>query len=94
MNDLLIIFHFVSRPFSLPWWQWLVLTGVNLAGALGVKFVGIFVILLIGINTACDLWHLLGMLDISLVSSNLASSQFGKCTLCMNYNTIFLSKFI
>ncbi|XP_067894519.1 protein O-mannosyl-transferase 2 isoform X2 [Heterodontus francisci] len=60
-----------ERPFCLTWWQWLVLTGVNLAGALGVKFVGIFVILLVGINTACDLWHLLGALDVSLV-------EFGK----------------
>uniref|UniRef100_UPI00398EDA03 protein O-mannosyl-transferase 2 n=1 Tax=Pristiophorus japonicus TaxID=55135 RepID=UPI00398EDA03 len=60
-----------DRPFSLPWWQWLMLTGVNLAGALGVKFVGIFVILLVGINTACDLWRLLGTLDISL-------AEFGK----------------
>ncbi|XP_078090716.1 protein O-mannosyl-transferase 2 isoform X2 [Mustelus asterias] len=60
-----------DRPFSLTWWKWLILTGVNLAGALGVKFVGIFVILLVGINTACDLWQLLGTLDISLV-------EFGK----------------
>ncbi|XP_062898819.1 protein O-mannosyl-transferase 2 isoform X6 [Mobula hypostoma] len=60
-----------GRPFSLPWWQWLILTGVNIAGALGVKFVGIFVIILIGINTASDLWHLLGILDVSLV-------EFGK----------------
>ncbi|XP_059818943.1 protein O-mannosyl-transferase 2 isoform X3 [Hypanus sabinus] len=60
-----------GRPFSLPWWQWLILTGVNIAGALGVKFVGIFVIILIGINTASDLWHLLGILDVSLV-------KFGK----------------
>ncbi|XP_072130943.1 protein O-mannosyl-transferase 2 isoform X8 [Mobula birostris] len=60
-----------GRPFSLPWWQWLILTGVNIAGALGVKFVGIFVIILIGINTVSDLWHLLGILDVSLV-------EFGK----------------
>ncbi|CAJ0937158.1 unnamed protein product [Ranitomeya imitator] len=31
-----------SRPFSAPWWLWLALTGVNLAGAMGVKFVGLF----------------------------------------------------
>ncbi|XP_069771975.1 protein O-mannosyl-transferase 2 isoform X2 [Narcine bancroftii] len=60
-----------DRPFSASWWQWLILTGVNIAGALGVKFVGIFVTLLIGINTACNLWHLLGDVDISLV-------EFGK----------------
>ncbi|XP_061552168.1 protein O-mannosyl-transferase 2 [Phycodurus eques] len=56
-----------DRPFSAPWWFWMVLTGVNLAGALGVKFVGLFVILLVGLNTVSDLWRLLGDLDLSLV---------------------------
>ncbi|KAG7237260.1 hypothetical protein INR49_032593 [Caranx melampygus] len=54
-------------PFSVSWWLWLVLTGVSLAGALGVKFVGLFVILLVGLNTVCDLWRLLGDLTLSLV---------------------------
>uniref|UniRef100_A0A665W358 Protein O-mannosyl-transferase 2 n=1 Tax=Echeneis naucrates TaxID=173247 RepID=A0A665W358_ECHNA len=57
----------VYRPFSASWWLWLVLTGVNLAGALGVKFVGLFVILLVGLNTVWDLWRLLGDLSLSLV---------------------------
>ncbi|XP_019742811.1 protein O-mannosyl-transferase 2 [Hippocampus comes] len=56
-----------DRPFSAPWWFWIVFTGVNLAGALGVKFVGLFVILLVGLNTVSDLWRLLGDLDLSLV---------------------------
>ena len=47
--------------------MWLVLTGVNLAGALGVKFVGLFVILLVGLDTVWDLWRLLGDLHLSLV---------------------------
>ncbi|XP_047467872.1 protein O-mannosyl-transferase 2 [Mugil cephalus] len=55
------------RPFSASWWFWLGLTGVNLAGALGVKFVGLFVILLVGLNTISDLWRLLGDLSLSLV---------------------------
>lgn len=59
-----------SRPFSAPWWFWIVFTGVNLAGALGVKFVGLFVILLVGLNTVSDLWRLLGDLDLSLVNSH------------------------
>lgn len=57
----------VSRPFTAPWWLWMTLTGVNLAGALGVKFVGLFVILLVGLNTISDLWSLLGDLSLSLV---------------------------
>lgn len=51
--------------------MWLVLTGVSLAGALGVKFVGLFVILLVGLNTLSDLWRLLGDLSLSLVNSTI-----------------------
>uniref|UniRef100_A0A8C0AYK9 Protein O-mannosyl-transferase 2 n=1 Tax=Buteo japonicus TaxID=224669 RepID=A0A8C0AYK9_9AVES len=57
-----------DRPFSASWWLWLSLTGVNLAGATGVKFVGLFVVLLVGLNTIYDLWDLLGNLSLSLVS--------------------------
>ncbi|NXC13312.1 POMT2 transferase, partial [Corythaeola cristata] len=56
-----------DRPFSASWWFWLSLTGVNLAGAMGVKFVGLFVVLLVGLNTVYDLWDLLGNLSLSLV---------------------------
>uniref|UniRef100_A0AAY5KMW3 Protein O-mannosyl-transferase 2 n=1 Tax=Esox lucius TaxID=8010 RepID=A0AAY5KMW3_ESOLU len=66
----------ISRPFSAPWWLWLVLTGVNLSGALGVKFVGLFVILLVGLNTTWDLWRLLGDLDLSLI---LGSTSCPEC---------------
>uniref|UniRef100_A0A7N8XP28 Protein O-mannosyl-transferase 2 n=1 Tax=Mastacembelus armatus TaxID=205130 RepID=A0A7N8XP28_9TELE len=58
-----------NQPFTAPWCLWLVLTGVNLAGALGVKFVGLFVILLVGLNTIWDLWSLLGDLSLSLVNT-------------------------
>uniref|UniRef100_A0A8C5FP09 Protein O-mannosyl-transferase 2 n=1 Tax=Gadus morhua TaxID=8049 RepID=A0A8C5FP09_GADMO len=56
-----------QKPFCASWWLWLLLTGVNLSGAIGVKFVGLFVILLVGLNTAGDLWALLGDLQLSLV---------------------------
>uniref|UniRef100_A0A669PLI3 Protein O-mannosyl-transferase 2 n=1 Tax=Phasianus colchicus TaxID=9054 RepID=A0A669PLI3_PHACC len=56
-----------DRPFSASWWLWLSLTGVNLAGAMGVKFVGLFVVLLVGLNTIYNLWDLLGNLSLSLV---------------------------
>ncbi|XP_067388778.1 protein O-mannosyl-transferase 2 [Emydura macquarii macquarii] len=59
---------YADRPFSAPWWFWLSLTGVNLAGAMGVKFVGLFVVLLVGLNTVYDLWELLGDLSLSLVT--------------------------
>lgn len=44
------------------------LCGAALAGALGVKFVGLFVILLVGLNTVGDLWGVLGDLSLSLVN--------------------------
>nr|XP_003408838.2 protein O-mannosyl-transferase 2 isoform X1 [Loxodonta africana] len=57
-----------DRPFSASWWFWLSLTGISLAGALGVKFVGLFIILQVGLNTISDLWHLFGDLSLSLVT--------------------------
>ncbi|XP_073656282.1 protein O-mannosyl-transferase 2 isoform X5 [Tursiops truncatus] len=59
---------YANRPFSAPWWLWLSLTGVNLAGALGVKFVGLFIILQVGWNTVSDLWHLFGDLSLSMIT--------------------------
>ncbi|XP_032764100.1 protein O-mannosyl-transferase 2 [Rattus rattus] len=59
---------FANRPFSAPWWFWLSLTGISLAGALGVKFVGLFIIVQVGLNTISDLWHLFGDLSLSLVT--------------------------
>ncbi|XP_074091734.1 protein O-mannosyl-transferase 2 isoform X2 [Macrotis lagotis] len=57
-----------DRPFSAYWWFWLSLTGVNLAGALGVKFVGLFIVLHVGLNTVSDLWQLLGDLNLTMVT--------------------------
>ena len=57
------LFKFLSysdRPFSATWWTWLALNGCMLGGAISVKFVGLFVILLVGINTAWQLWEILG----------------------------------
>ncbi|XP_063231112.1 protein O-mannosyl-transferase 2 [Bacillus rossius redtenbacheri] len=56
-----------DRPFSWQWWAWLVLTGVMLACAVSVKFVGLFVIILVGIRTLAELWCILGDLSRPLV---------------------------
>ncbi|NXG30846.1 POMT2 transferase, partial [Dromaius novaehollandiae] len=72
-----------DRPFSTSWWFWLSLTGVNLAGAMGVKFVGLFVVLFVGLNTIYDLWDLLGNLSLSLV-------MFGKHLLARVFCLILL----
>ncbi|XP_030636497.1 protein O-mannosyl-transferase 2 [Chanos chanos] len=85
------------RPFSWYWWLWLALTGVSLSGALGVKFVGLFVILLVGLNTAWDLWRLLGDLHLCLVDfgKHLIARIFGLIALPLfMYTTIFAVHFV
>lgn len=77
---------FLLRPFGALWWWWLILTGVSLAGALGVKFVGLFVVIFVGLNTARDLWRLLGDLSLTLVSSGKCCVQLFyllSCTVCV-----------
>lgn len=85
------------RPFSASWWLWLGLTGVNLAGALGVKFVGLFVITLVGLNTVSDLWRLFGDLSLSLVDigKHFVARVFGLILLPLFlYVTIFAVHFV
>ena len=45
-----------KNPFSGVWWTWLVGTGVGIGAAIGVKFVGLFVMAAIGIVTLLDLF--------------------------------------
>ncbi|CAG0918175.1 unnamed protein product [Notodromas monacha] len=49
-----------ESPFSVFWWSWMLLTGTCLACAFAVKFVGLFVVLYVGVRTAWDLWEILG----------------------------------
>lgn len=49
-----------NEPFSTRWWIWLSMTGAMLAGSISVKFVGLFVVLLVGIFTIGQLWDILG----------------------------------
>ncbi|CAH1793235.1 unnamed protein product [Owenia fusiformis] len=53
-------------PFTIVWWLWLISTGTFLACAISVKFVGLFVVLLVGLFTISDLWTLLADLSISM----------------------------
>ncbi|XP_054258299.1 protein O-mannosyl-transferase 2 isoform X1 [Macrosteles quadrilineatus] len=52
-----------NKPFSVQWWAWLVFTGTMIACAVSVKFVGLFIVLLVGFCTVTELWDILG--DIS-----------------------------
>nr|XP_033334028.1 protein O-mannosyl-transferase 2 isoform X2 [Megalopta genalis] len=49
-----------NEPFTWKWWGWLTFTGISLACTISVKFVGLFVVLLVGLYTAFELWRELG----------------------------------
>ncbi|KAJ1675201.1 Protein O-mannosyltransferase 2 [Spiromyces aspiralis] len=49
-----------DQAFSPMWWRWLLFTGFSLGLVFSSKWVGLFSILLVGISTAEDLWHMLG----------------------------------
>lgn len=49
-----------ARTFGVAWWSWLWFTGTALACTISVKFVGLFVVLLVGVHTVCDLYEVLG----------------------------------
>lgn len=60
--------HQLTQPFSLEWWLWLLITGFNLGCVLSVKWVGLFVISLVGLYTVWQLWELLADRSLPLVS--------------------------
>lgn len=60
-----VVFTNDRDHFSASWTRKLAFTGVFLGCALSVKFVGVFVVLLIGLHTLRDLWVLLGQKKLS-----------------------------
>ncbi|XP_055300982.1 protein O-mannosyl-transferase 2 [Sitodiplosis mosellana] len=55
------------QTFTFKWWSWLLFTGTMIACTISVKFVGLFVILLVGLHTINDLWIELGDLTKPVV---------------------------
>ncbi|XP_071525316.1 protein O-mannosyl-transferase 2-like [Panulirus ornatus] len=65
----LCLMHSVAhRSFSREWWGSLLYTGVMLGFVMSIKFVGLFVVLVVGLYTALDLWNKLGDLHCPLVN--------------------------
>ncbi|XP_019767604.2 protein O-mannosyl-transferase 2 [Dendroctonus ponderosae] len=58
-----------ADEFSPRWWIWLIFTGTMLACCCSVKFVGLFVVLLVGLITIADLWNILGDLTKPVVDA-------------------------
>ncbi|KAI8899904.1 Dolichyl-phosphate-mannose-protein mannosyltransferase-domain-containing protein [Globomyces pollinis-pini] len=54
------------EPLSLNWILWLFLSGLSLGLVTSVKWVGLFLVALVGIHTISDLWEMFGDQDIKL----------------------------
>ncbi|ESO86133.1 hypothetical protein LOTGIDRAFT_129702 [Lottia gigantea] len=67
--SMLKFLSFNKKSYTFKWWLWMFITGFFLACSIGVKFVGLFVILLCGISTIIDLWSLFG--DLSLTFTDI-----------------------
>ena len=52
------------QPFTKSWWTWLSLSGLALGATLSCKWVGLFTVATIGLNTVYHLWNLLGDLRV------------------------------
>lgn len=59
-----------NEEFSTCWWFWLTFTGTMLACCMSVKFVGLFVVFLVGLLTISDLWQVLGDMSRPVVSQS------------------------
>lgn len=67
----------LGRSYTAGWWFWLFFTGTMLACTISVKFVGLFVVILVGLHTINELWNVLGDL------SKPAVSMFAPIASCM-----------
>ncbi|CAH1126628.1 unnamed protein product [Ceutorhynchus assimilis] len=76
-----------SREFSWQWWSWLIFTGTMLACTISVKFVGLFIVLLVGLLTIADLWNILG--DMTRPVTDTVRHLFARA-LCLIILPIFL----
>lgn len=53
-----------GRAFTEKWWLWLILTGLSLGAVVSCKWVGLFTIATVGLDTVRQLWNLLGDLRV------------------------------
>lgn len=57
-----------DQSFSKQWWFWLTFTGIMLSCSICVKFVGLFIVVFVGLHTVYELWDILGDLSKPIVS--------------------------
>ncbi|KAF0289159.1 Protein O-mannosyl-transferase 2 [Amphibalanus amphitrite] len=65
------------NPFGLRWWLWMTATGVALGLTMAVKYVGAFVVALIGVQAVYDLWE--QYCDLTASLWNLVKHVLARC---------------
>jgi dolichyl-phosphate-mannose-protein mannosyltransferase len=65
-----LLFSFIDifSAFDFEWWFWLSMTGLSIGCVTSVKWIGLFVMALVGAHTADELWEKFGDLRMPLVS--------------------------
>lgn len=56
-------------PFGTKWWTYLSLVGLSIGGAASCKWVGLFVVAVIGLYTTAELWNIYGDIKTPIVSN-------------------------
>lgn len=74
----------LGRSYTAGWWFWLFLTGTMLACTISVKFVGLFVVILVGLHTINELWNVLGDLSKPAVSMFAPIASWMNAIQCCN----------
>lgn len=77
--------------FTRRWWYWLFFTGTMLACTISVKFVGLFVVLLVGLHTINDLWIVLGDLAKPVVSYTQITDTNNSSQKLLNFGSVIFS---
>ena len=81
-----------DHSFTSSWWTWLGLLGCSLAGAISVKFVGLFIILYVGVFTIVDLWNVFG--DVTKGCENFVKHLVARVTCLIALpSTVYLALF-
>lgn len=77
-----------QQTFTAQWWWWLAFTGAMLACTISVKFVGLFVVLLVGLHTVNDLWIELGDLTKPIVRTRVVLGRVHEIRI--DFSTVYL----
>ncbi|KAF7990795.1 hypothetical protein HCN44_000600 [Aphidius gifuensis] len=72
--------NYKDKEFTPIWWFWMIFTGISLSCVMAVKFVGLFVVILVGFYTIYELWRELG--DLTKPFINVVKQLFARA-LCL-----------